>query len=206
MLDKTQNKGSNESPTYNEEDSSRSLRILFNDSCRIFEKSFMLSASHLRRTSGVGSRRFARPQKGVAFQSQALNLILVNSSSMVATGSGSSESMNLPSSHSNTHGILDINILNMRPADRDDSKGIMNCDSLVIYGDFGMDKEPVASKNYADCPKDCCPEIFASGIKQSLQDKKYRSHKQSSSKDVTASGSKNFGISHVEIFSRKVAS
>lgn len=193
-----------------QEDSSEQRRggvqLVLNSSEVAFSKVLVSDARELGSSSGIRAGRFSRLDQFFITKSHPTKFAGVNIAGVIATGGWSSPRMDLLSGDLDTHGVLDIDLIDIRPTHGDFIDGVSNGDSLVEDDHFGMDEEPVAHQGECESPQDGGEKIFALWVEDRLSQEQERATQDHNRRDDSASRSENFRVTHTSIFSWKAAS
>jgi hypothetical protein len=159
------------------------------------------------RSSRISSRAISGSDDVVLFHIETAHLGLMNSAAVIATGSRSSESLNLallsfPVVGNDAHRVTGFDLLNFLPANQMAGEWIDDFNSLVIENDCGMKKDLKENRTYKGSPNSCNHSAGEAIIKEINVDKKANKEEAQDGKNVRARRPEELAIVHEEIFSR----
>ena len=173
----------------------KSLELINSTSCN--------SSSSAR----ISSRTVTGADDVVLFQVEAAHLRLMDSATVISTGSGSGKGLDFPLlalsvMGNDAHRVTSLNFLNILPSNQMVGEWINNLNSLVVEDDGGMKEyliEDCTDKNSPYCGDHSTGE---SVIKEINVDKKADKEEAEDGKYIGARRSEELSIVHEEIFSR----
>ena len=157
----------------------------------------------------VGSRTVAGADDVVLFQIEAAHLRLMDSSTVVSTGRGSSESLDLPLlsfsiEGDDAHRVSCFNIVNFMPTNSMSRERIDNLQTFVIEDYRGMKKYLIEDCAYERTP-DCCDHATCkTEVKEIDVDKQANKEEAQEGKDIGTRRPEEFAVIHEEIFSCEI--
>lgn len=154
--------------------------------------------------SRVSSRRFSRTHVVRVGDLHTANFSGVDRSSVISTWGLSRPGVDLLSAYLDKHRIFGVYVADAIPSHSDLSRGIGNSDSFVEESYFGADEAQV--KEVGDNKGPTRRGQDASGIfsEETLADDSKTDEVDSTSKEVTTSGTVHLSITHTRSLSRKV--
>ena len=210
--EKTLNDRKEERDPYNNQERCGIRNCCIDTGLGLFHEGFMAGASKLGSLSRISSRGFTGAQE-ISRESHTSEFAGVDSSGVVAAWSWSRPGMDLLSGNADIKSVLNIDLIDIAPSNRDLIDGISNGYSLIEEDNLGMDEEPITHYADGDGPKNTCDPIFTIGIKDGLSGQQERANNHYASEEKTTSRTEDLCICHVighvighaEIFSWKVA-
>ena len=163
------------------------------------------SASDCCGGAGITSGALSSSYHSAISNAHSLNFIGVNCSAVIATGSLSSKSMHLLSTWSmdDIHGVSGINLADLVPSECDGVKGIDNSQTFIIEDNFRMNKSDIEKCADDQSPSNAGQATAQSVIKKIDVCESAHSKECDDGHDNTAAGTKDFTVSHTDIFSCK---
>lgn len=179
--------------------------IEFNTSYR-FEalELFESSAGNSGSSARTRSRALASADRSAISQAHSSDLVGMNGSAVISTGSLSGEGMNLLATAlvDDVHGESSIDIVDFMPSDRDGLQRINNDHSFIKEDDLGMNENQVEDRTQNQAPRNT-GESTAETVIQDVDVTECADRKEGAEgHDITTTWSEGFGVSHVAILSR----
>ena len=152
----------------------------------------------------MSSRTITRTNKSIDSDVHSLDLAGMDSSAVIATGSGSSPRINNFVSNLNTHSEFGVDTFNMLPTHSDLIKWISDSDSLIKEFDLWSMQNQVAQSCYEGTP-DCCTNApMGIAHEESLNNHNRDNAVGNESGKNAAAGPEDFDVTHTPILSQKV--
>ncbi len=167
-------------------------------------ESFEADASKSESLSRVSTRRFTGSHVVEIRDLQAANFAGMDSSAVIPAWGLSRPSVNLLATYLDIHRVSSANIFDFTPADSDLFQGIGDCDSFIEEGDLGANKTQMKSIGNQRAPRDGGSNPFGGFSEETLANKSGAENVDCTSKEVTASRTVHFRITHTSSLSRKV--
>ena len=160
-----------------------------------------------RSRSGVGARAITSSDDVALFEIKSAHLALVNSAAVIATRSGSCESLDLsllafPIVGNDAHCVSSLDFFNILPTNHMAGEWVNDDESLVIENHGGMEKELVG-KSATKCAPDCGNESASEAVIKEIYVSQGAKEKEAQEgKEIGARRSEELAIGHDDIFSR----
>ena len=166
-------------------------------------KVFQSQDGKVSRSTTVRSRTITRTNQAVDSNVQTSDFTGVNGSTVIATGSGSSPSVNSFATNLNTHGVFGINAFNALPTHSDLIKWISDSDSFIKEFDLWTVQNKINQRRGKNSPGCCEHTAMNVTYKDALNNHDCDNYVGNESAENTASGPEDIKITHVPILSQK---
>jgi len=167
-------------------------------------KSFQANSSKSESLSRVSTRRFTGSHVMKVGDLQSADLTGMDSSAVISAWGLSRPGVDLLASYLDIHRVSSANIFDFTPTDSDLFQGIGDCDSFIEEGDLGANKTQMKSIGNQRAPRDGGSNPFGGFSEETLANKSGAENVDCTSKEVTASRTVHFRITHTSSLSRKV--
>jgi len=158
----------------------------------------------ISRSTTMSSRTITRTNKAADSDIHSLDLTGVDSSAVIATGSGSSPRINNFVSDLNTHGVFGVDTFNALPTHSDLIKWICDSNSLIKEFDLWSVQNQVAQGHCEDAPNCCTDASVDIASEESLNNHNRDNTVGNESGKNAAAGSEDIDVTHAAILSQKV--
>lgn len=154
----------------------------------------------VKRLPTFTSRRVTGAKR--AFELKSFDLAGMQSSSVVATRSGGSPSVNLLSTDGDAHGVSRVERFHSAPTNGGRCERVDNGDCFIIENYLGPYKEQINTVTYKDSPSDCDQVALQINHHDGLKYQYGREEIGDCSRNQSTFGTKKVGILHRTIFSQ----
>lgn len=160
------------------------------------------------RNSGSSTRATARTFSGANHSAVAhahsLDLIWVNGSAVIATGSLSGKGMNFFAGNavSDIHGVAGINLGDFMPANLVSLHGVDDDQTFIKENNFGMNENQVEDRVNHQTPSQSAEGVSPSVIDDVYIDQSAYCKEDAQTHDISTTWSEGFKVGHLVILSR----
>ena len=156
------------------------------------------------RSTTMSSRTITRTNKSIDSDIHSLDLAGMDSSAVIATGSGSSPRINNFASNLNAHGVFGVDTFNALPTHSDLIKWISDSNSLIKEFDLWSVQNQVAQSCCEETPNCCDDAPVGIASKESLNNHNRDNTVSNESGKNAAAGPEDVDVTHAPILSQKV--
>ena len=152
----------------------------------------------------VAARRFASAHAVGIGDLKSSDLSGVNSSAVISAWGLSGPRMDFLTTDGDIHGVFNVDLLNLIPANRSFTKRVSDCDAFIKDAHLGADKAEMKEIADQQAPTKSCVKTFDTLDKETLRGDSSTEKIDARGEEVTTSSSVDLRISHANILSRKV--
>jgi hypothetical protein len=152
----------------------------------------------------VTTRRFTSTHTVGIRDLQSSDLSGVNSSAVIPAWGLSRPRVDFLTINADIHGVFNVNLLNLIPANGSFAKRVRDCDAFIKDGHLGADKAEMKEVADQQAPTKGCDKASDGLNKETLRGYSNAEKIDTDSEEVTTSCSVDLRISHANSLSRKV--